>query len=429
MPSPLQLLRNALASAQTTPATAAKQAAASISRNTHITPLANESLERAEQLPTLYPNPNTRPPLYGIPISLKDCFDLEGTVTTCGSRFYAQHNPIAQQNSQSNSQIVQRLLDAGAVITGKTHLHQLAYGITGENRDYGDCLQPHHPTLLTGGSSSGAAASLQEGSALVAIGTDTGGSVRIPSALCGLAGYRTSHALNTEAWWSGGYHLAPSFDTLGILFHDLSDVQFLAHTLFDIPLAAAPKHPRIGYLDDAFLEDCTPEVLTAYEAAKQLLTQAGATLTPIHPTFFYEAPQIYSPIVASEAAAIHRGYYQHFEPVLTERLTAGAAIPVAELATYYKRLADFRTKMSALFETHDFLIAPCAPIHHLRAGEDHTESRKAILRYTTPASLAGLPAITIPGPAIGATHGTGIQLLAAPNQDATLLAFASHLTP
>jgi Asp-tRNA(Asn)/Glu-tRNA(Gln) amidotransferase A subunit family amidase len=424
MPSPLQLLRNALASNQTTPATAAKQAAASITRNTHITPLTKQSLERAEQLPTLYPNPNTRPPLYGIPISLKDCFDLEGTVTTCGSRFYAQHNPIAQKNSW----IAQRLLNAGAVITGKTHLHQLAYGITGENRDYGDCLQPHHPTLLTGGSSSGAAASLQEGSALVAIGTDTGGSIRIPSALCGLAGYRTSHALNTEAWWQGGAHLAPSFDTIGILFHDLRDAQFLAHTLFDIPITPTPTNPRVAYLDAAFLQDCTPEVLTAYEATKQLLTQAGATLTPIHPTFFHEAPAIYSPIVASEAAAIHRGYYQHFEPILTERLTVGAAMPAPQLATHYQRLADFRTQMSALFATLDFLIAPCAPIHQLPAGKDHTESRKAILRYTTPASLAGLPAITIPGPAVGAPHGTGTQLLAAPNHDATLLAFASQLT-
>ncbi len=424
MPSPLQLLRTALASSETTPAIAAKQAAASVSLNTYITPLTNESLERAGQLPTLCPSPSTRPPLYGISISLKDCFDLQGTVTTCGSRFYAQHNPIAQQNSW----IAKRLLDAGAVITGKTHLHQLAYGITGENRDYGDCLQPLHATLLTGGSSSGAAASLQEASALVAIGTDTGGSVRIPAALCGLAGYRTSHALNTEAWWKGGYHLAPSFDTLGILFHDLRDAQFLAHTLFDIAVIPAPTRPHIGYLDDAYFHDYTPEVLTAYEATKQLLTQAGATLTPIHPNFWEEAPQIYSPIVAAEAAAVHRGYYQHFEPILTERLTAGAAIPAAELATYYKQLADFRTKMSALFETHDFLLAPCAPIHQLRAGEDHTESRKAILRYTTPASLAGLPAITIPGPAIGAAYGAGIQLLAAPNHDAALLAFAAQLT-
>jgi Asp-tRNA(Asn)/Glu-tRNA(Gln) amidotransferase A subunit family amidase len=375
-------------------------------RNTYITPISQHSQKPG--------------PLQNLPISLKDCFDLTGTVTSAGSSFYAQHNPIAQKNSW----IAQRLLDLGATITGKTHLHQLAYGITGENRDYGDCLQPTHPELLTGGSSSGAAASLQEGSALAAIGTDTGGSIRIPAALCGLAGYRTSHALNTETWWEGAHHLAPSFDTIGILFHNLRDAQFLAHTIFDVPITAPPAHPRIGYLDGEFLHDCTPEVLASHEATKNLLTQNGAILTPINPIFWQEAPQIYSPIVASEAALIHRGHYQHFEPVLTERLTAGAVIPAVELADTRERLTNFRAKMSALFETQDFLLAPGAPIHQLRAGEDHTESRKAILRHTTPASLAGLPAITIPGK----PHGTGTQLLAAPNQDAALVAFVAQLT-
>ena len=99
-------------------------------------------------------------------------------------------------------------------------------------------------------------------------------------------------------------------------------------------------------------------------------------------------------------------------------------MPAAELANTRERLSHFRTQMAALFETHDLLIAPCAPISELRAGEDHTESRRAILRYTTPASLAGLPAITIPGK----PHGTGTQLLAAPNNDAVLTAFASQLT-
>ncbi len=402
MPSPLQ----SQIATQTLPAPKPT------TRNTYITQLPKQESKKTG-------------PLQNLPISLKDCFDLQGTITTLGSRYYADHNPIAEKNSW----IARRLLDLGAIIPGKTHLHQLAYGVTGENRDYGDCLQPLHPTLLTGGSSSGAAASLQEGSALVAIGTDTGGSIRIPAALCGLAGYRTSHALNTEALWAGGHHLAPSFDTLGILFPNLGDAQFLAHAIFNIPLAPAPKQPRIGYLTSEFLHDCTPEVVSAYEATKQLLAQAGATLTPIDVEFWQEAPAIYSPIVAIEAAIIHRGHFQHFEPILTERLTAGAALTPAELANTRERLTHFRIQMAALFETHDLLIAPCAPIHQLIAGKDHTESRRAILRYTSPASLAGLPAITIPGPAVGAVHGTGTQLLAAPNQDALLIAFASHLLP
>src|SRR5579862_6806597 len=331
MPSPLQTQIANQTLPITRPAT----------RNTYITLLKSDPHQK-------------KGPLQNLPISLKDCFDLAGTVTTCGSRFYAQHNPPAEKNSW----IAQRLLDRGAILTGKSHLHQLAYGITGENADYGDCLQPRDPTLLTGGSSSGGAASIQEGSALVAIGTDTGGSVRVPSALCGLAGYRTSCALNTDALWSGGYHLAPTFATLGILFRDLRDTAFLAEAIFDIKPAPVPAKIRIGCISDDFLHDCKPEVLDAYRAWKNQLTRNGATLTPFDPTFWNDAPPIYSPIVASEAAAIHQGFFHHFEPVIAERLIYGAAIPAAEVQNLHQRLQSFRAKMSSLFENHDLLLAP-----------------------------------------------------------------------
>jgi aspartyl-tRNA(Asn)/glutamyl-tRNA(Gln) amidotransferase subunit A len=432
-PSPLQSLRNELASSTTPSAIAnrfATNANSNASHNVYLTPCATESLHRAEQLPHLFPDRQNRPVLYGIPISVKDCFDIAGTVTSCGSRFYAQYNPVATKNSW----IAQRLLDAGAILTGKTHLHQLAYGITGESADYGDCVQPRDATLLTGGSSSGAAASVQEGSALVAIGTDTGGSVRVPAALCGLAGYRTSLGVSHgETRWAGGYHLAKSFDTIGIFFRDLRDAPALANAIFDIALISSQAAPpqatvRIGYVANDFLHDCEPDVLNAFEAWKQHLAQHGATLAPFDTTFWSDSPAIYSPIVASEAAAIHRGLFQHFEPVIAERLVAGASIPAADLQHFYARLQRFRLQMSALFQPFDFLIAPCSPISRLRVGQDHTASRKALLRYTTPASLAGLPAVTLPAEHIGAALGTAVQLLAPPMQDASLLAFASTLT-
>src|SRR6202011_4339067 len=118
------------------------------------------------------------------PVSLKDCFDLAGVVTTVGSRFYAQRNAPATEDSA----VAARLRSQGAVIVGKTPLHPLAYGITGENPDYGDSTQPRDARSLTGGFSSGSAARVQEGSAAPAIGTDTGGSIRVPASLCGLAG-------------------------------------------------------------------------------------------------------------------------------------------------------------------------------------------------------------------------------------------------
>jgi Asp-tRNA(Asn)/Glu-tRNA(Gln) amidotransferase A subunit family amidase len=427
-PSPLQALHHALASSLTNPQTVATEATrnanGNASHNTFLTLYSSESQHRAEQLPNLFPDAQNRPFLYSVPISIKDCFDVAGSVTTCGSRFYAQHNLPATKNSW----VAQRLLDSGAIITGKTHLHQLAYGITGENADYGDCLQPRDASLLTGGSSSGAAASALEGSAIAAIGTDTGGSVRVPSALCGLAGYRTSHGIaRGETLWAGGYHLARTFDTIGILFRDLRDTAVLAEAIFDITPTPPSTEPRIGYVGNEFLHDCEPEVLTAFEAWKHRLTQQGAKLTPANTTFWDDSPAIYSPIVASEAAVIHRGNFQHFESVIADRLTYGASIPNTELQSLRQRLEEFRMKMSSLFQQFDFLIAPCAPISKLRVGQDHTISRKALLRYTTPASLAGLPAVTLPGEAIGAPLGTGVQLLAAPMKDAALLAFASAL--
>jgi aspartyl-tRNA(Asn)/glutamyl-tRNA(Gln) amidotransferase subunit A len=427
--SPLQSLRRELASSLTDTRAIAAEAARNANKNalhnTYLTSYPAESLQRAEQLPNIFPNAKSRPPLYGIPISIKDCFDIAGSVTSCGSRFYAQHNPIAEKNSW----VAQRLHDAGAILTGKTHLHQLAYGVTGENADYGDCVQPRDATLLTGGSSSGAAASVQEGSALAAIGTDTGGSVRVPSALCGLAGYRTSLGVSRgEERWAGAYHLAQTFDTIGLFFRDLRDAPALADAIFDItPVSPPTAAVRIGYVGDDFLHDCDSEVLDAYEAWKQHLAERRAVLSSFNTAFWNESPQIYSPIVAGEAAAIHRGHFQHFEPVIAERLAWGASITATEFASLRNRLEQFRSQVSALFERFDFLIAPSTPVSKLHAGHDHTESRKAILRYTTPASLAGLPAVTLPGEQIGAAIGTGMQLLAAPMQDASLLAFASGL--
>jgi aspartyl-tRNA(Asn)/glutamyl-tRNA(Gln) amidotransferase subunit A len=181
--------------------------------------------------------------------------------------------------AQEDSAVAKRLRAQGAVITGKTNLHPLAYGITGENPDFGDCLQPADKTRLTGGSTSGGAASVQEGSAVAAIGTDTGGSIRVPAALCGLAGYRASIGL---AWdqklWSHGLHLAQSFDTLGWIFEDLRDAPLLAEGLFGLKVPAeANLQVRVGAIGSEFLHDCDANVLSAFAACNQLLVRSGGS--------------------------------------------------------------------------------------------------------------------------------------------------------
>src|SRR5580704_10197652 len=219
-------------------------------RNVYLAMDQERTLAEAEGLTARFPQPEKRPALFGVPVGIKDCFDVAGYPTTCGSRFYAAKLGIAR----TDSTVAARLREAGAVIMGKTHLHQLAYGITGANSEYGDCVQPRDPLRFTGGSSSGSAASVQEGSSVASIGTDTGGSIRVPAALCGLAGYRSTIGLGGEEAWEGGWHLAASFDTLGWLFRDLRDGPVLADALLGVKPVAAPKDVIVAAVAGPFLD-------------------------------------------------------------------------------------------------------------------------------------------------------------------------------
>lgn len=425
MDTPLQQLRNQLRTGLATPESilenSLRRANGNLSRNTYLHLEKEAAFGQASELAKRYYGAAARSALYGVPVSVKDCFDVEGLVTSCGSAYYASHNPPAS----ADSGIVARLREAGAVLTGKTHLHQLAYGITGENPDFGDCLQPQNAALLTGGSSSGAAASVQEGSAMAAIGTDTGGSVRVPAALCGLAGFRASHGLGP---WQGSFHLAPSFDTLGLLFRDLRDGPVLAESIFRIPRATAPaQSARIGYAPPEFLGDATGEVLATYAAWKSALRKVKAVLSPIDCTSWAESLEIFAGIQASEAAALHRGKFAFFEESIAARLAWGESLSAETVSELRRRHDAFRGQMRALFAEYDFLIVPCAPVHQLLAGADHSSVRPAILRYTTPASLAGLPAVVLGGGIAGVHFGAGVQLIGAHNQDARLLAYAAEL--
>ncbi|MHB1021061.1 MAG: amidase [Acidobacteriaceae bacterium] len=388
-------------------------------RNVYLAINPDRVLAAADNLAVRFTDPAQRPALYGMPVSLKDCFDLSGFPTSCGSRFYEEHNGIAQKDSA----VAARLKEMGAIIIGKTHLHQLAYGITGENKEYGDCVQPRNAQWLTGGSSSGAAASVQEGSAVAAIGTDTGGSIRVPAALCGLAGYRSSLDLSHRlGLWNGGKHLAQSFDTLGWLYRDLRDTPLLAKALFglDIP-ATTSTHVRIGCVGPEFLHDCEPRVLEVFETWKHRLQSLGAEITTFSTEFWSGAVDIFARVQAHEAAALHHGNFEHFEKPIAERLAWGESLSEHEVAHQRHLHTAFRTHMDALMQHYDFLIAPCAPVSFLAVGADHSKTRNALLRYTTPISLGGMPVIALPG------DGGGVQLIAARDEDARLVAYAAQL--
>lgn len=381
------------------------------SRNTYLREL--DAMAQARTLPQRFPDAAHRPLLYGLPIAIKDCFDVAGTITTCGSRYYAAANTPAT----ADSWVAERLLAAGAVLMGKTHLHELAYGITGENPWFGDCLQPRDAVQLTGGSSSGAAASIQEGSAVAAIGTDTGGSIRAPAAFCGLSGFRASLDIGA---WRGGWHLAPSFDTIGWLFRDLRDAPLLAAALFGIqPVPHATATLRIGIPHRQFLHDCEPAMLASLEQWRLTLASHGHLLAEFSTDFWQDAYSIFAGIQAHEAAGLHRGHFDAFEPGIGDRLRWGEGLTEPQLAELRSLHTEFLARMDERTATFDFLLMPSTPVEKLLAGEDQSQARPRILRYTTPISLTGCPLIALP---------RGMQLVGRRKDDAKLLAFAASLS-
>jgi len=416
-------LRSVLASGSVRPSTLADQALAranrNAGRNTYLWQDAawtRAEAARAEATVRSVGGPfgDGRGPFWGLPISVKDCFDLAGAPTSCGVHFYRDLNGNATQDSW----LVERLRAAGAVITGKTHLHPLAYGITGENPEFGDCLQPRDPTALTGGSSSGAAASVQEGSAVIAIGTDTGGSVRTPAALCGLAGYRASLGRGN---WRGGAHLAESFDTMGCLFRDLADAPLLA-SLFAPESATPPRNfTSFAVVEDSFFHDCEPEILSSLHATVRALEALGLRGAQIDSGWWADSFEIFAPIQASEAARIHAGHFDHFEPTIRERLEWGASIGSAEIGALRQRHEAFRNRVDELLAAHELILLPASPVARLAVGADHSKTRARLLRYTTPFSLAGVPVVTLPC-AVG-----GMQLAAGRGSDESLLQLLSQL--
>jgi aspartyl-tRNA(Asn)/glutamyl-tRNA(Gln) amidotransferase subunit A len=416
-------LRAALAEGTVQPSDLADQALArsaqNIARNTYLwqdTAWTRAEADRVAAMPRSVGGPfgDGRGPLWGLPISVKDCFDLAGAPTSCGVHFYRD----LHGNAARDSWLVERLRANGAVITGKTHLHPLAYGITGENPEYGDCLQPRDATALTGGSSSGAAASVQEGSAVAAIGTDTGGSVRAPAALCGLAGYRATLGRGD---WRGGAHLAESFDTMGWLFRDLEDAPLLAGPFAPETAPAISDLKTFAIVDDSFLLDCEPEIVAGLRTTARELEALGLHASTFTAGWWADSLEIFAPIQAWEAARLHAGHFDRIESSIRERLEWGARITEQEIKSLRQRHETFRARMDELLDTHGLLLMPAIPVARLVAGADHSKTRGRLLRYTTPFSLAGVPVVTIP-----CTSG-GMQLAAARGSDEPLLQLAGQL--
>jgi aspartyl-tRNA(Asn)/glutamyl-tRNA(Gln) amidotransferase subunit A len=328
-------------------------------------------------------------PLRGVPYLIKDLFDVIGTPTFAGSSFLPEVRPTPDWDSR----IVRDLREAGAVFAGKAHLFEFAWGLTGENAHYGDCDRPGFPGRTSGGSSSGSAALVAADVVPFSIGTDTAGSIRLPAAFCGVYGYRS---IPGDPWISDAVHLAPSFDTAGWFTRSAEDMRTaLAALVGPRPGERAPKG---CYLEMPGLD---PEVASACRAAASGLTQAADKATNDELVEkFASAAELYGVLAGLESWKIHKKwatkYRSRYGPLVQARLDRARDISQAQVAAVEPSFEAMKVAWTNFFLTHDFLVMPASPFPALAKADCTPANRLRMLSLTAPASLASLPALSIP---------------------------------
>jgi len=377
-----------------------------------------------------------RGPLHGVPIAVKDIIDVRGVPTTAASRVREGHIAAA------DAPVITRLRDAGAVIIGKTNLDEFAFGTTSENSAFGAVRHPLDPARSPGGSSGGSAVAVATGMALAALGTDTGGSIRIPAAACGIVGLKpTLDEIST----AGVVPLAKTFDHVGPFTRTVGDARLL-HQAMSASTGADPRWsgadlprsakdlclgiPR-GYLTDLLDDD----VRARFDEAAAALRSAGATLTDVSVPHASMTPAVYIHIHSSEGATFHARTLDsapdRYTPVVRRRLELGRYV----LAQDYARAMDgreaLRREVDAALENCDALLLPTLPIpappigaETMTIGGREEPVRALMLRLTQLFNVTGHPALSLP---CGATSGgwpVGVELVGHRDRTESLLSVA-----
>jgi len=383
----------------------------------------------------------SRGPLHGIPISLKDNFWTRGIRTTAGSKILANFVP------PSDSDVARRVARAGAILLGKTNMHEFAYGITGENPHYGSSCNPWSRDRISGGSSGGSAVAVATGMGLASVGTDTGGSIRIPSALCGIVGLKPTFGLVSTL---GVVPLGMTFDHVGPMTRSVTDACILLEVIAGkYPRGETrpdhrklrsypPRRFRIGWPNEFFFERLSGEVRRLVEVAAKKFQSLGARIQEISLPRLTGAIGQANNVVAAEASAYHesQGYYPARESEYGDDVRGHLELGHKLLAVDYLRGISKRREIAqdflAAFEEVDVILAPTSPISAPCIGEptvrDSVEGeslvRAELLRLTRPANQTGLPALSIPCGFTDKGLPVGLQLMAPRWGEARLLAIA-----
>jgi aspartyl-tRNA(Asn)/glutamyl-tRNA(Gln) amidotransferase subunit A len=345
----------------------------------------------------------------GTRLAVKDLFDTAGVRTTYGSKVFADHVP------DTTASAVLRLERAGYVSVGKANLHEFAWGITSENPHYGSVPNPAAPGRVAGGSSGGNAAALVAGVVEAALGTDSGGSVRIPAACCGITGFKPSFGLVPI---DGCFPLAPSFDHVGPMARDVAGCERMMRALADgfVPASLdSLADVRVGV---AWIERADPLVKRQVERAAALLPSARPVEVPfpedVYPAFAREAAEVHA-----EPFAKHRDLYGEN---VARKVAWALKVPDVDVETALAARERYRERIAALLEGLDLVVTPTIPMVAPPLGIGDLALRERMIELTFPWNAIGAPALALPcGPAEDGLPAS-IQLIGKPGDDALVLA-------
>lgn len=372
--------------------------------------------KEAERLERSYPDPNNRPPLYGLPVGIKDIFHVDGFPTRAGSQLPQQSLKGPEAHS------VRQLKEAGALVMGKTATTEFAFFAPGPTRN------PHNLAHTPGGSSSGSAAAVAAGIVPLALGTQTIGSVIRPASFCGILGFKPSYERISR---QGVIPLSPSLDHVGLFAADVATAQLAASLLCRDwqQSTTASMRPILAIPEGAYLENVEADMLAHFQSTVQKLRKAGFWVKSLDPMpDFDEIVERHMRILEAEAAEVHSEWYrlynQRYHPRTAEMLQRGMQINKERIGADKDAARYFSETLRTLMDLHgiDLWISPAAP-GAAPLGLESTGNPIMNLPWTQ----AGLPALTLPTGIASNGLPLGTQFVADFNRDEELFAWGAEI--